>query len=357
MNRAFWRNKKVFITGHTGFKGSWLSLWLQRAGANVIGYSLAPFTSPAMFHAAKVQQGMVSIDGDVRDLESVAAAIAHYRPEVVIHMAAQALVKKAYKDPIETYTTNVIGTLNILEAVRRGTCAKVAIAITSDKCYENREWVWGYRENDRMGGHDPYSSSKGCAELVISAFRDSYLNPADFSDHGVLLASTRAGNVIGGGDWSPDRLVPDVVKSIMNGEPVLIRRPAATRPWQFVLEPLRGYLSLAEQLWEDRTDLVGPWNFGPDVDQIQPVSWIVNYLTEKWSEGATWKIDEGKHPHEDHFLKLDCTKAKSQLGWQPLLPLTSALDWIIDWYKAFSRNEDMHEVSLRQIESYERLIQ
>lgn len=356
MNKEFWSGRKVFVTGHTGFKGSWLSIWLQQMGAEVVGYSLPPLTNPSMFEAARVSDGMVSIEGDVRDAESLSQALADHKPEVVIHMAAQALVKTAYNNPVDTYSTNVMGTLNVLEAARKAGHTKVIVSITSDKCYENREWVWGYRENDPMGGHDPYSSSKGCAELLISSYRDSYFNPSNSNFTPMSLASVRAGNVIGGGDWSADRLVPDTMKAILEGESVLVRRPNAIRPWQFVLEPLRGYLDLAEQLWEHGDEYVGGWNFGPDVEQIQPVSWIVDYLTTQWGEGAGWMLDGAQHPHEDHFLKLDTAKAKGLLGWTPELPLSVVLDWIVEWYKSYSNEQDMRFVTEKQIAEYESLI-
>jgi len=352
MNQAFWKGKKVLVTGHTGFKGSWLSIWLQRMGAEVVGYSLAPASNPSMFELAHIADGMTSIEADVRDLERVKKEFQQHQPEIVIHMAAQALVHDSYRDPVTTYNTNVMGTMNVLEAVRHTESVRVVVSITSDKCYENLEWVWGYRENDRMGGHDPYSSSKGCAELLISAYRDSYFNPKDYQKHGVALASTRAGNVIGGGDWSGDRLVPDIMRAIMEGESVLIRRPNAIRPWQFVMEPLRGYLMLAERLWEDGPEYAEGWNFGPDIEEIEPVSWIVKYLTEHWGEDASWVLDKGEHPHEDHFLKLDTTKAKSLLNWTPALNLPTVLDWIVDWYKVYHQKEDLREITEAQISQY-----
>ncbi len=352
MNQAFWKGKKVFVTGHTGFKGSWLSIWLKNMGAELVGYALPPPSKPSMFDMAKIADGMTSIEGDVRDLEALKKAFKQYQPEIVIHMAAQALVHDSYRDPVTTYTTNIIGTMNVLEAVRHTESVRVVVSITSDKCYENVEWVWGYRENDRMGGHDPYSSSKGCAELLISAYRDSFFNPKDYQKHGVALASTRAGNVIGGGDWSGDRLVPDIMRAIMENEPVLIRRPHAIRPWQFVLEPLRGYLSLAERLWEEGPEYAEGWNFGPDIEEIQPVSWIVKYLTAHWGEDASWVLDKAEHPHEDHFLKLDTTKAKSLLQWTPALNLPTVLDWIVEWYKGYHSGECMRTVTEAQIEQY-----
>lgn len=355
MNTGFWRGKKVLVTGHTGFKGGWLSIWLQQLGVDVIGYSLPPLTTPSLFEVACVGESMVSIEADVRDLGSLVSSIEEHRPDIVIHMAAQALVHSAYADPVTTYSTNVIGTMNVLEAVRKTNSVKVIISITSDKCYENREWVWGYRENDRMGGHDPYSSSKGCAELLISAYRDSYFNPKDYEKHGVVLASTRAGNVIGGGDWSADRLIPDIIKAIMKNESVLIRRPKTIRPWQFVLEPLRGYLELAEHAWIDGPKYAGAWNFGPNIEQIKPVDWITENITKNWGGNASWCLDNAEYPHEDHLLKLDCTKAKSLLSWTPKMDLTLVLDWIVEWYKGFVSDTDMYALTLDQIKRYEKL--
>jgi len=355
MNREFWKGKRVFVTGHTGFKGSWLSVWLQMLGADVVGYALAPHTEPSMFKAANIGEGMASIEADVRDAERLNDVIASYQPEIIIHMAAQALVRKSYTDPVATYTTNIIGTMNVLEAVRRTPSVRVVVLITSDKCYENLEWVWGYRENDRMGGHDPYSSSKGCTELLIAAYRDSYFNTKNYADHGVAVASTRAGNVIGGGDWSEDRLVPDTIRAIQRGEPVLIRRPGAIRPWQFVLEPLRGYLELAEKLWESGTEYTGAWNFGPNIEEIKPVSWLVERLATLWGGGASWEIDSGQHPHEDHFLKLDCTKSKSLLHWYPRLSIETLMDWIVEWYQSAEGKADLRNLTEEQITRYENL--
>jgi CDP-glucose 4,6-dehydratase len=357
MNKQFWQGKRVFITGHTGFKGSWLATWLRRLGADVTGYSLPAPTVPSMYAAAQVVEGIRSIEGDVRDLPNLEACMSRYAPEIVIHLAAQAMVKAGYSDPLATYTTNVVGTLHLLESVRKAPSVRVVLAITSDKCYDNQEWIWGYRENDRMGGHDPYSSSKGCAELLISAYRDSYFPTSRLGDHGVALASTRAGNVIGGGDWSADRLVPDVMRAIMKREPVQIRRPDAIRPWQFVLEPLRGYLDLAERLWSQGEEFAGGWNFGPDPEQIYPVQWIVEHLSEQWGEGASWSLDEATHPHEDHFLRLDATKAKTLLGWRPVLALETALEWIVEWYRAYTEGENMRSLTEAQIERYENLFE
>ena len=355
VNPAFWKGTRVLLTGHTGFKGSWLSLWLQRAGAEVVGYALSPITDPSLFEVTRVASGMTSIDADIRDLERVRAVFAEHRPQIVIHMAAQALVHRAYDDPVLTYTTNVVGTMNVLEAARTADELRVMVCITSDKCYQNKEWAWGYRENDRLGGRDPYSSSKACAEQVISSYRHSYFPPKKYTQHGVAVASTRAGNVIGGGDWSSDRLIPDIIRAIMANEPVKIRRPKATRPWQFVLEPLSGYLLLAENMWENGSAYSEAWNFGPNIEQIQPVSWITRTVTERWGDGASWELDSAEYPHEDTFLKLDCGLAKARLHWEPRLDLRTALEWIVEWYKAFKVNKEMRRVTEDQIVRYEHL--
>ena len=355
MNRAFWQDKKVLVTGHTGFKGSWLSLWLQKMGADVVGYALSPPTTPSLFEVAHVADGMTSITGDVRDLDHLQAVMAEHRPQIVIHLAAQPLVRRAYLDPVETYSTNVMGTVNALEAVRGSRGIRVVVCITSDKCYENREWVWGYRENDPMGGHDPYSSSKGCAELVISAYRDSFFPAKEYRHHGVAVASTRAGNVIGGGDWAKDRLVPDIMTAIMEGRPVIIRSPHAIRPWQHVLEPLNGYLCLAEHLWTGRPEFTQAWNFGPDSEDARTVSWIVDYMTRIWGEGARWELDSAQHPHEDTYLKLDCSKAKDLLGWAPKLNLSTALEWIAEWYRGYQGKDDMRALTQGQMARFENL--
>lgn len=353
MNREFWKDKKVLVTGHTGFKGSWLSMWLQQMGADVVGYALSSPTQPSLFEVAHVADGMTSIIGDIRDLKGLQGAIAEYHPEIVIHMAAQALVRYSYKDPIETYSTNILGTANTLEAVRHSESVRVVVSITSDKCYENKEWLWGYRETDPMGGRDPYSSSKGCAELIISAYRNSYFSQNKHLNHGMEVASTRAGNVIGGGDWAKDRLIPDVMNALLEKRPVIVRNPNAIRPWQHVLEPLNGYLSLAEQLWTCGSQFAQAWNFGPSSDDAKTVSWIVEYLTSSWGEGARWELDTAEHPHEDNYLKLDCTKARSLLGWEPKLRLTTALEWIVEWYRGYQQNKDMRSLTGKQIRRFE----
>lgn len=353
MNPEFWRGKRVLLTGHTGFKGSWLSLWLQSMGVQVIGYALAPPSNPSLFEVAGVAKGMTSIVGDIRDLAHLRAVFAEHQPEIVIHMAAQALVRYSYVKPVETYSTNVMGTVNLLEAVRLTPGVKAVVNVTSDKCYENKEWVWGYRENEAMGGFDPYSNSKGCAELVASAYRSSFFHPDNHHEHGVALASARAGNVIGGGDWAEDRLIPDILRAITEGHSVNIRNPHATRPWQHVLEPLSGYLLLAQKLYEEGPDFAGGWNFGPNDEDARPVQWIVEQLTKSWGEGASWALDGGNHPHEAHYLKLDCSKARAQLGWHPRWHLDETLGKIVEWHRAYRDEKNMREVTLRQINAYD----
>ena len=352
MNISFWRGKKVFLTGHTGFKGGWLSLWLQQLGADVTGYALSPPTDPSLFEVAGVAGGMNSVIGDIRDGAVLMKAMQEAAPDIVIHMAAQPLVRRSYVDPVETYSTNVMGTVHLLEAVRQTKSVRAVVNVTSDKCYENKEWVWSYRENEPMGGFDPYSNSKGCAELVTSAYRNSFYDPAKYGEHGVALASARAGNVIGGGDWAEDRLIPDILSAISLGEPVLIRNPHSVRPWQHVLEPLSGYLQLAQKLFEDGVIYAEGWNFGPSDEDAKPVQWIVEQLTQKWGDGASWQTDKGDHPHEAHYLKLDCSKAKMKLDWQPRWHLGEALEMIVDWQRAWLAKEDMRRFTLNQIEQY-----
>jgi len=352
MSTEFWSGKRVLLTGHTGFKGSWLSLWLQSLGAQVAGYALAPPTSPSLFEAAKVAEGMDSTIGDIRDLEQLRAVFAGHRPEIVIHMAAQPLVRYSYIEPVETYSTNVMGTVNLLEAVRGTPGVRAVVNVTTDKCYENREWAWGYRENEAMGGYDPYSSSKGCAELVTAAYRNSYFHPNKYQEHGVAIASARAGNVIGGGDWADDRLIPDIMRAITGSRAVHIRNPHAIRPWQHVLEPLSGYLLLAQKLYEEGPNYAEGWNFGPNDEDAKPVQWIVESLTRSWGEGASWVVDNGDHPHEAHYLKLDCSKAKARLDWHPRWHLDEALEKIVDWQRVCRDGQDMREVTLQQIAEY-----
>jgi CDP-glucose 4,6-dehydratase len=354
VNAAFWKGKRVLLTGHTGFKGSWLSLWLQSMGAQVVGYALAPPTNPSLFEVAGVAKGMTSIIGDIRDLEHLRAVFAEHQPEIVIHMAAQPLVRYSYIEPVETYSTNVMGTVNLLEAVRSTASVKAVVNVTTDKCYENREWAWGYRENEPMGGYDPYSSSKGCAELVTAAYRNSYFNPSTINNKpSPAVATARAGNVIGGGDWAEDRLIPDIMRAITDGRPVNIRNPHAIRPWQHVLEPLSGYLLLAQKLYEEGATYAEGWNFGPNDEDAKPVQWIVETLTQTWGEGASWVLDGGEHPHEAHYLKLDCSKAKGRLDWHPRWNLQETLESIARWNKQWLAGENMKNVSLQQIADYQ----
>jgi CDP-glucose 4,6-dehydratase len=355
MNPAFWYGKTVLVTGHTGFKGSWLCLWLQKLGATVIGYSLPAPTQPSLFEVAAVGRDMVSVVGDIRDLEKFQTVMDEHQPDVVIHMAAQPLVRYSYQHPVETYATNVMGTVNVLEAVRHTDSVRVVVVITTDKCYENREWVWGYRENEPMGGRDPYSSSKGCAELVVSAYRDSFFSAQNFDRHHTAVASVRAGNVIGGGDWALDRLIPDIMRAIQEKRPVLIRSPHAVRPWQHVLEPLNGYLMLAEHLWTSGTEFAEGWNFGPDDSDAKPVSWIVDRLTKLWGDGASWQLDGDQHPHEATYLKLDCSKVKSRLHWFPKTSLSTALDWIVEFYRGYMQHQDVRQLTESQIARFQAL--
>jgi CDP-glucose 4,6-dehydratase len=351
-NLSFWKGRRVFLTGHTGFKGSWLSLWLDALGADVTGYALDPPTQPSLFEQAKVSDAVRTIRADVRDLPRLISAVAECRPSVIVHMAAQSVVHRGYEDPIETYSTNVMGTVHILEAVRQFGQPCAFINITSDKCYENKEWDWGYRENDPLGGHDPYSNSKACSELVTSAFRDSYFSKDGLESHGIAIASARAGNVIGGGDWTRDQLVPDLMRAFIAGKPCPIRSPSAVRPWQFVLEPLRGYLLLAERLTENPGRFSSAWNFGPEDTDAQPVSWIADKLARSWGSGASWNQDSGIHPREARYLKLDISRAKADLGWQPVLPLSSALDWVTEWYRGCQAGDDLARLTRTQIERY-----
>lgn len=356
IDKNFWENKKVFITGHTGFKGSWLCLWLHILGAEVIGYALNPPTDPSLFQICKIDKLVTSITADVRNGELLNKVMPEVCPEIVIHMAAQSLVRESYKNPVETYSTNVMGTVNFFEAVRNCKCVKAVINVTSDKCYENKEWIWSYRENDPMGGYDPYSSSKGCAELVTNAYLKSFFNPDNYKEHGISLASVRAGNVIGGGDWAEERLIPDCVRSLVENKPLVIRYPDAVRPWQHVIEPLYGYLLLAQRLYQDGSAFASGWNFGPNDEDVKPVRWLVERITEMWGDNALWTVEQGNKPYEAHFLKLDCSKAKSKLGWYPQWDLTVALEKTVEWYKAFKNQKNMLDITSEQIRSYEKCI-
>lgn len=347
MNKEFWRDKRVFITGHTGFKGSWLSLWLQQLGTDLTGYSLEPPSTPNLFNVASIGAGMRSTIADIRDLAALTKAMQDVKPDIVIHMAAQPLVRYSYQAPVETYSTNVMGTVHVLEAARQCSSVKAIVNITTDKCYENREWVRGYREDEPMGGYDPYSSSKGCAELVSSAYRSSFLK-----DAGIAMATARAGNVIGGGDWAIDRLVPDILRALEKRQAVQIRNPNAIRPWQHVLEPLSGYLVLAERLFIYGQAEAEGWNFGPVDDDAQTVKWIVEHLCAMWGEGARWTMQPGVHPHEAMFLKLDISKARRRLGWVPRWSLDTALEQIVRWHQAWMSGQDMRSICQFQIQSY-----
>lgn len=353
MNPSFWHGKRVLLTGHTGFKGSWLSLWLQSMGATVTGYALAPSTNPNLFEIAEVAQGMNSVIGDIRDLTKLQAVFAKHQPEIVIHMAAQPLVRYSYQNPVETYSTNVMGTVHLLEAVRNTPGVKAVVNITTDKCYENREWVWGYRENEPMGGFDPYSNSKGCAELVSEAYRSSFFNANNYAQHGVATATVRAGNVIGGGDWARDRLIPDILAAFMQGRKVTIRNPNAIRPWQHVMEPLRGYLTLAEQLSKHGPSFGEGWNFGPNDEDAKPVGWIVEQMAAMWGADAQWQVDTSDHLHEAHYLKLDISKARSRLDWHPVLHLKDALALIIDWSMQRKAGANVRQLTLNQLHNYQ----
>jgi CDP-glucose 4,6-dehydratase len=351
---SFWRDKKVLITGHTGFKGSWLSLWLQSLGADVVGYALEPYTDPNLFEIARVAEGMTSLVGDVCDASQVCRVVEQHRPEIVFHMAAQPLVLDGYKDPVGTYAVNVMGTVNVLEAIRKTSGVRAIVCVTSDKCYENRGWIWGYREYESMGGLDPYSSSKGCAELVAGAYRASFFNESDYSSHGVALATARAGNVIGGGDWSKYRLFSDMTVALTERRTMVLRHPEATRPWQHVLDALHGYLVLAEHLYKDGPSYSQAWNFGPE--QSHTVSHVVDQLLAQWGEQTTWERDLARYQHEDNHLTLDSSKARAKLGWKPALDLSTSLKWIVEWLKSFQAGADMRRITREQIAKFTEIL-
>jgi CDP-glucose 4,6-dehydratase len=358
MTSRFWRGKRVFLTGHTGFKGSWLSIWLSNLGAAVYGYSLEPPTDPSLFKLASLDTIVHSTIGDIRDADRVSSSLEESRADIVIHMAAQPLVRLSYDQPILTYETNVLGTAKLLEGIRRCDRVRSAVIVTTDKCYENKEWHWGYRESDRLGGYDPYSNSKACAELVAAAYRNSFFNPLDYGkSHRVAIATARAGNVIGGGDWARDRLVPDTMKAISFGRKVSIRNPEAIRPWQHVLEPLHGYLLLAEKMFDSGIEFGEPWNFGPYDSDARPVRWVVDKLCALWPDSPGYSIDETVSAHEASYLKLDSSKAINRLGWSPTWRLQTALEAIIEWYKAYMRGEDLFKVTSAQIHGFEAAIE
>jgi CDP-glucose 4,6-dehydratase len=354
IDRKFWKGKQVFITGHTGFKGSWLCLWLSRLGADVTGYALEPPTKPSLFELAKVNKLVTSVRGDVRNGKKLAACLREAKPDIVFHLAAQPLVRDSYLRPVDTYETNVMGTVNILEAIRlHGGTVRAFVNVTTDKVYENRENRRAYKESEPLGGFDPYSNSKACSELVTAAYRSSFFNPDDYKKHKVAIATARAGNVIGGGDWAMDRIVPDCIKAIMAGKPVVVRNPHAIRPWQHVLEPLSGYLCLAEKLYKGGPKYNGSWNFGPAGRDCWSVEDLVRSICRLWSPKARFNIAKVKGPHEASFLKLDCSRARSRLGWRPRWNLEKALSSTVEWYKAYFLEKDMREICYNQIEEFD----
>jgi CDP-glucose 4,6-dehydratase len=350
---GFWKRKKVFITGHTGFKGSWLSLWLNELGAEVTGYALNPPTSPSLFVLSRLGTLLRSNIADIRDSDSLSRALDQSRAEVVFHLAAQSLVRESYRNPVETYQTNVMGTVNLLEAIRSVESVRAVVVVSSDKCYENQEGARGYRETDPLGGYDPYSSSKACTELITSAYRNSFFPPSGYERHGVAVASARAGNVVGGGDWGEDRLLPDCFRAFQDKRPVRLRNPGAIRPWQFVLEPLHGYLQLASQLWHGRLEFAESWNFGPDEQDFKTVEWVTRKVCQLWGEGARYEIDASRQPHETGYLRLNCSKARSRLGWLPCWGLERALESTVEWFLAHGRSEPALDVCRRQIAAFQ----
>jgi len=350
-----WKGRRVFLTGHTGFKGGWLSHWLASRGALIRGYALEPSTTPNLFTAASIAGVLDDVRGDVRDYRKLEASMKEFGSEVVFHLAAQPLVRRSYADPLGTISTNIIGTAHVMEAVRNTSSVRAVVGITSDKCYQNQEWAWPYREVDTLGGFDPYSASKACAEIVSAAYRSSYF-PADrLHEHNVAVATARAGNVIGGGDWSEDRLIPDLIRGFQAKLPVLIRRPNSIRPWQHVLEPLHGYIMLAEKLLAKQTQFASSFNFGPSDEDPWSVERIANKLVDLWGEGAAWIRDSDPSLHEDHYLRLDASRARTELGWRPRLGIERALEWSVNWYRSLQQGADMERVTRAQIASFEQL--
>jgi CDP-glucose 4,6-dehydratase len=356
IDRHFWKGKRVFVTGHTGFKGSWLCLWLHRLGADVTGYSLAPPTDPNLFELAKVKKLVKSVRGDVRDGKKLAACLSAAKPQIIFHLAAQTLVRNSYLWPVDTYAINVMGTVNLLEAVRlHGSTTKAFVNVTTDKVYENQDRRHAYHEKELLGGYDPYSNSKACSELVTAAFRSSYFNPDTYTKHGIGVATARAGNAIGGGDWATDRIVPDSIKAILTGTPVLVRNPKMIRPWQHVLEPLSGYLCLAEKLCNEGPKYAEGWNFGPGEYDCRTVEYLVKTLCAMWGSRATFSTGKAKGPHEARLLKLDCSKARARLGWRPRWNLEKALATTVSWYKEYAQRSDAREICFNQIDEFEEM--
>ncbi|MDE1462271.1 CDP-glucose 4,6-dehydratase [Spartinivicinus poritis] len=352
VDKAFWNGKKVLITGHTGFKGSWLTVWLKHYGAEIIGVSLGIPTTPSFYEKAKLDDGIVNIFADIRDTQKIKDIFSEFKPEIVFHLAAQSIVRRSYIDPVDTYGTNVMGTLSVLEGIRCINTVRSAIMVTTDKCYENQEWAWGYREIDQLGGYDPYSSSKGAAELLISSYRNSFFPKTQYDSHQTGIASVRAGNVIGGGDWAEDRLIPDIICSLRKNRDIILRNPYAIRPWQHVLEPLSGYLLLAEKLFTEGNDFSEAWNFGPRDQEAKEVQWIVEAMVKIWDERITWSIDADNQPHEAFYLKLDCSKAFSKLGWEPQWKLFDAIKKTVEWYQVEVEDGDLNSITLQQINDY-----
>lgn len=346
--RDFWQGKRVLITGHTGFKGSWLALWLKLLGSEVCGYALAPATTPNLFEDLQLEDQIKSVTGDIRDLASFEKVLKDFQPEIIFHLAAQSLVRRSYRAPVETYTTNLLGTINVLEAVRSANQVKAVLVVTTDKVYENRGWLWAYREDERLGGFDPYSNSKACVELATASYRNSF-----FAESQTLIATARAGNVIGGGDWSEDRLLPDVFRSLIFGERLLIRNLDSVRPWQHALEPLAGYLALAEKLFDGEREFADAFNFGSAEEDAKTVGWILEEIKRNWTGPVTWETARGAQPHEAKILKLDSAKARAELNWSPKLNLTEAIRLTVDWYSAFRDKKDLIETTRRQIEFYQ----
>jgi CDP-glucose 4,6-dehydratase len=350
-----WSGRRVFLTGHTGFKGGWLALWLSKLGAKVRGYALDPCSDPNMFTLASVGSVVEDMRGDLRDYASLETSIVEFAPDVVFHMAAQPIVRRSYADPLGTYTTNVMGTVHVLETIRKTPSVRAVVCITTDKVYQNQEWVWPYRETDPLGGYDPYASSKACAEIACAAYRSSFFSIERLHEHRVAVATARAGNVIGGGDWSQDRLIPDLVRGFSSGHPVLIRRPNAIRPWQHVLEPLHGYMVLAERLLAQEGRCASAYNFGPGDEDTWPVERIATKLVRMWGNGASWTRDADLGVHEAHYLRLDASKARMELGWEPRLKIETALEWTVEWYRAWHEGKNMANFTADQMEQYEKL--
>ena len=356
MNKEFWNDKTVLLTGHTGFKGSWLSLWLQKLNTNVIGFSKSIPTNPNLFELAAVKDEMTSIIGNVCDYDKLEETIREYKPEIVIHMAAQAILRESYDNPIETYATNVMGTVNLFESIRKIGNVRVILNVTTDKCYESNKLSKEHKETDRLGGYDPYSNSKACSELVTSSFRDSFFNPKEYQKHGTSLASCRAGNVIGGGDWGTDRLIPDIMRGIISDQIIKIRNPNSTRPWQYVLDPLNGYLTLVEKLWSSGSEFSEGWNFGPLESDEKPVKWIIEKIIKLWSKDIKFDISSDINPHEENHLRLNCIKANSRLGWISKLNLEQGLEWIAEWYKQYEQGNNMKDITEQQIDKFQKLL-